>query len=189
MENEGGGMIGDLWRQARPLLLADALLGYLLGAGMARYLGNTLPFDRLVYGLLWLWMVQLAAHWLYARLGEGAAPQALSPEMRLRRDAPLWGAYTALTLGAVFSVVLLQSGALNSGSVLVMLGLLALAVAAALPPWRLADSLYRSLLPSLALAGLTPVWGFVLHAALPWQPVAIISLALAMLHFAAMLVF
>ncbi len=183
------GLPERLWRAALPWLLADALLGYLLGAGMARYLGEPFLNDRFLLGILWVWAVQLAAHWLYAYFAQPRRRRDLPAEDRLLNDAPLWAAFATLNLAAVSTVALLQAGALSGGVSLLMLAIVLGALLSAIPPFRLGDTLYRGLVPSIALAGLVPALGFLLQNAPPHRLLTMTTFPLTLLHYAAMLTF
>jgi len=136
-----------------------------------------------------VWGVQLAAHWLYAYFEQPRRGGDLPPEERLLNDAPLWAAFAMLSLAAISTVALLQAGALSGGVVLLMLAFSLGALVSALPPFRLGDTLYRGLIPSIALAGLVPALGFLLQGAPPHRLLNMTTFPLTLLHYAAMLTF
>ncbi len=182
-------LLGRLWQMSFPWLLLDALMGYLLGVGMLRYLGEPVSGDRFALGVLWVLGVQLAAHWLYAYFALPRRGRDLPLAERLLNDAPLWAAMALLTLVAVFTVALLAAGALSGGVALLMSAILLGALVSALPPFRLGDTLYRSLIPSIVLAGLVPALGFLLQGVPPHRLLTMTTFPLTLLHYAAMLTF
>ncbi len=181
----------NLLRISRPLLLLDATLLYTLGVGIARYLGATLSVNAFALGLAWVISLQLSAHTLYAYFtGLREAPnESQSGEQRLVRDIPLWVGITALTLMTTFSIVLIRSGSASGGTFIVMAQIALGAYVSALPPFRLADSIYRGLVPSIVLANFVPALAFMLQGGGLHRLVSMSTFPLTLLHYAMLVVF
>ena len=110
-------------------------------------------------------------------------------ERWLKRDLPLWIAITALTLTTSFTVLLIRSGQVSGGSIIVM-ALIALgAYASSIPPLRLADTVYRGLIPSILLANFVPALAFMLQEPELHRLVSMSTFPLTLLHYAMLLVF
>ena len=191
----------NLLRISRPLLLLDAVLVYFLGVGIARYLGAAVDADIFTLGLAWVLSLQLGAHYLYAyfrqtNLAESPfAHRALDLENEKGRqrwankDLPLWIAITALTLTTSITLLLIRTGQVSGGSYIVMALIVMGAIASALPPLRLADTVYRGLIPSILLANFVPALAFMLQEAELHRLVSMSSFPLTLLHYAMLLVF
>ena len=119
-------------RLSRPHLLIPTLLQYLLGIGMARYLGTPLDFDTVINGMLWLVALQLALHYLYEYFKVPANPAITNPppdvsrilgvgEDKLPRSAALLSGATMLTAVALLAYVFMRTSHLNTALVLFML--------------------------------------------------------------------
>ncbi len=191
----------NLLRISRPLLLVDTALMYTLGVGIARYLGAIIDANLFALGLAWLISLQIGAHYLYAyfrqtNLVDSPFAQRAydlendqGRERWVNRDMPLWIGITALTLTTSFTLLLIRSGQVSVGSYIVM-ALIALgAIASALPPLRLADTVYRGLIPSIILANFVPALAFMLQEAELHRLVSMSTFPLTLLHYAMLLVF
>ena len=188
----------NLLRISRPLLLLDAALVYALGVGIAHYLGAFIDANIFVLGLAWVLSLQLSAHYLYAYYSQGDTAGVHKPDLRpggdeigerLSQEFPLWVGITALTLTTSFTLLLIRSDAAAGGSYIVM-ALIALgAFASALPPTRLADTIYRGLIPSILLANFVPALAFMLQGEGLHRLVSMSTFPLTLLHYAMLLVF
>jgi len=174
---------------------------YTLGVGIARYLGAIIDANLFALGLAWLISLQIGAHYLYAyfrqtNLVDSPFAQRAydlendqGRERWVNRDMPLWIGITALTLTTSFTLLLIRSGQVSVGSYIVM-ALIALgAIASALPPLRLADTVYRGLIPSIILANFVPALAFMLQEAELHRLVSMSTFPLTLLHYAMLLVF
>jgi len=190
--------IRNLLRISQPLLLLDAALVYTLGTGIAHYMGAYINAGIYALGLAWVLSLQLSAHYLYAYFAHGvsagAHKQDLHPDgdeidARLSKELPLWVGITALALTSSFTLLLIRSDATAGGTYIVM-ALIALgAFASALPPLRLADTIYRGLIPSIVLANFVPALAFMLQGDGLHRLVSMSTFPLTLLHYAMLLVF
>jgi len=163
-------------RLSRPLFLVGGLLNYLLGLGIANYLGRPLNWTVVILGQLWVTSLQLATHYLneYFDFPHDASNRNRTAftggsgvlgreEGQLRPRIALIAAYCALTVTALATFVLSRLGSLNS----IVLTIMAFAVLGAIfystPPVRLSTSGYGELTTSILLANLVPAFGFALQ--------------------------
>ena len=187
----------NLLRISRPLFLLDAALLYALGGGIAHYLGTYSDASIFALGLAWVLTLQIGAHFLYAyfsRSGplntgqhnvDGAGGQS---DRRLSQEIPLYVGITALTLTTSFTLLLIRSGAAPAAAYLFM-GLIVMgAFMVALPPLRLADTLYRGLVPAIVLVNFVPALAFMLQGGGLHRLVSMSTFPLTLLHYAMLLV-
>lgn len=180
-----------LLRFSRPLNLILAALTYVLGAGIARYLGISL--DVVVF---WLGLGGiLLAHFSMSLLAEALRPvqqPSENDENRAERvnlrNAALLVAIGALAAAAVIAILLGQQGVLSSTAML-FLGLSLLAVLAyAVPPLRLVDAGLGEFTLAVHIAVIAPALGFVLQNGEYHRLVAIVSFPLTLLALAYFLI-
>jgi 1,4-dihydroxy-2-naphthoate octaprenyltransferase len=187
-------------RLSRPLYLFGGAVNYLLGVGIARYLGQPLDTDVLVLGLLWVAALQLATHYLNEYFDH--AHDALNPnrtlftggsgvlgidEGKLRPVVALFAAYTMLAFVVLLSYAIYASGALNPLVLFIMSIALLGAVFYSVPPVRLSGSGVGELTTSTLLAILVPAFGFSLQTGELHRLLALTTLPLLPLTMAAML--
>ena len=157
-----------------PLLLIAGVL-YLLGAGVARYLGFRIDWGLYWLGQAWLILMQFIT---YALNEYFESPVELRNPNKtllhgssgslnlglLPRPVALWAsAAGGLTL-SMLSVLLIQKTTASVESNLVMLILLLTGLSYSIPPMRLSGSGYGELLSSFLITGLVPVFAFTLQA-------------------------
>ncbi|MBM3145173.1 MAG: hypothetical protein FJ010_09425 [Chloroflexi bacterium] len=185
-------------RISQPLLLLDAALVYTLGVGIAHYLGATIDMGIFALGLAWVISLQLGAHFLYAYFAHGHSspvrqddPLMTGPEInpRLAREIPLWVGLTALTLTTSFTLLLMRSSGASVGVYIVMVLIALGAFVSALPPLRLADTIYRGLIPSVVLANFVPALAYILQAQDIHRLLSMSTFPLTLLHYAMLFVF
>jgi len=170
-----------------PWLLANSTLTYLMGLGVAHYLG--VPLDVGLAWLGWLWAMALLAG---AFLLDGAWTFAQS---RSRLDesaqawlrAGFWGAFGLLSLGAAISISLLRTDTQQPVLWILMLVTVGLLLWYALPPWQAARSGYGEIVMAVVGGGLMPALGFVLQAGSMHRLLAMTTLAMPFLYLAAIL--
>jgi 1,4-dihydroxy-2-naphthoate octaprenyltransferase len=187
-------------RLSRPLYLFGGAVNYLLGVGIARYLGQPLNTDVLVLGLLWVAALQLATHYLNEYFDH--AQDALNPnrtpftggsgvlgigEGKLRPVVALFAAYTMLAFVVILAYAINATGALNPLVLLIMSIALLGAVFYSVPPVRLSGSGVGELTTSTLLAILVPAFGFSLQTGELHRLLALTTLPLLPLTMAAML--
>jgi 1,4-dihydroxy-2-naphthoate octaprenyltransferase len=197
------------FRLLHPWLSLGVSLLYLLGAGLARYLGATLDWTSFWSGLAWVVLIQSGGSLLLAyfdpRLLERL--QELQPRSRLS-DTPgspiqtgpspldgfalvryqraiLVAAFACLAVAGSLSILVALAG--RAGSALLvwlLLGALG-AVFYSAPPLRLGASGYGELLLAVLLGQVVPAIGFILqeggfHPLLSTSSLPLVVLALAM---------
>lgn len=176
-------------RYLRPLSLFFAFLAWLLGTGIARYLGEDISWPVFTLGLILGVALLLATFWLAEAFRLPLAPlePGETPRQRVRlRSALLSASYAALALAFACALTLLLMRKLSPSSGLLMgLGFLFVAVYA-VPPLRLGDAGYGEFLLAFFLAIFLPALSFLLqsgdfHRLLPVVTFPLLLLALAWL--------
>jgi len=180
-----------LLRLSRPLNIIFAVLSYLLGAGIAQYLGVTQNVVVFWLGLGGVLLAQFSMGMLAEALRSIEQPSN-SNENRadrvLLRNAALMASIGALSAAAVIAIILGQEEALTP-VVMLFLGLSLLAVLAyAVPPLRLVDAGFGEFLLAVHIALVAPALGFVLQQGEYHRLVAIVSFPLTLLALAYFLV-
>lgn len=181
----------NLLRLSRPLNIIFAVLTYVLGAGIARYLGIT---HNLVVFWLGLGGISLA-QFSMGLLAEAHRPvqqpsdndEHRAERVNLRNEA-LIVSVSALAAIAVIAILLVLQGAL-SPVVMLFSGLSLVAVLVyAVPPLRLVDAGLGEFTLAVHIAMIAPALGFVLQAGEYHRLVAIISFPLTLLALAYFLI-
>ena len=183
--------LSNLLRLSRPLNIVFAVLTYVLGAGIARYLGIN---HNLVVFWLGLGGISLA-QFSMGLLAEAHRP-VLQPSdndenraerVNLRNEA-LIVSISALAAMALIAILLVLQGAFSPVAML-FLGLSLVAVLAyAVPPLRLVDAGFGEFTLAVHIAMIAPALGFVLQEGEYHRLVAIISFPLTLLALAYFLI-
>lgn len=181
----------NLLRLSRPLNIVFVVLTYMLGAGIARYLGISQKQVIFWLGLLGVSMTQFSMS-LLAEANRPVDQPSDNNENRAERvnlrKAALILSVTALAVVAVIALFLTQEGALTP-VVILFLGLSLIAVLAyAVPPLRLVDAGLGEFTLAVHIAMVAPALGFVLQQGEYHRLVAIISFPLTLLALAYLLV-
>jgi 1,4-dihydroxy-2-naphthoate octaprenyltransferase len=185
---------------AQPLALLAGILFYALGVGIANYLGFSVNLVDYWLGQAVVSTLQLGSSYLkvYYDLLE-QPPKRRRKELQLPHQEPgdddvrvdlprnvvLLAALSALTVGAVFTVLLLSRGVINLAT-MVMLGVaFVLAFFYAVPPLRLVYTGYGELAQAILVANLIPALAFLfqtgeVHRLLPMLTFPLTALYLAM---------
>jgi 1,4-dihydroxy-2-naphthoate octaprenyltransferase len=178
-----------LAKLSRPLHLILATLTYVLGAGIARYLGHPVHVAAFGLGLLAALALQVASYWLveYFRLPLTPLAKDETPRQRETLRTTLFQSAAALlTVSAAVVVTQLLTHLLPAAAGIV-LGLMAVFfVAYATPPLRLSEIGYGELLLAIYLGTLLPILAFLLqfgefHRLLTFATFPLTLLALAYL--------
>jgi 1,4-dihydroxy-2-naphthoate octaprenyltransferase len=155
-----------IWK--RLLFILGGGMLYSLGAGIAHYLGTGLDWSAYLAGQGCITFLQLCAMFLKDYF-DSFAPDLKNktgrfvPKGILPRQQALMVAATALTGGAVLTVLMQRSGWLNL-TALFILGLgLFIALFYSAPPFRLAESGYGELSLAILLSNLAPALAFELQ--------------------------
>ena len=172
------------------------ILTYVLGGGIAKYLGHTLLYPRFWAGMLAVILLMLSSYVLklYYDLIDASSPlrrmqkdldEIDQAAQRFSRPSVLLVAFTILTAGAAVTVLLIAEGAI-SFSGLVMLGAaFLLAFFYAVPPVRLVYRGYGELVEGILITSLVPGLAFILqtgdlHRLLPMLTFPLLALFLAL---------
>jgi 1,4-dihydroxy-2-naphthoate octaprenyltransferase len=180
-----------LIRLSRPLNTIFAVLTYVLGAGIARYLGILQDIVVFLLGLGGILLAQFSMGLLAEALRPVDQPSENDEnhaERVLLRNAALMVSVGALAAIAVIAILLGQEGVV-SPVVLLFMGLsLLLVLAYAVPPLRLVDAGFGEFTLAVHIAMIAPALGFILQAGEYHRLVGIISFPLTLLALAYFLV-
>ena len=180
-----------LVRLSRPLNIVFAILTYVLGAGIARYLGISQNVIVFWLGLGGIALAQLSMDLLAEALRSVEQPSENDenrPERVQLRNAALMISVGALAAAGVIAFLLSREGVLSPVAML-FLGLSLLAVLAyAVPPLRLVDVGFGEFTLAVHIAMIAPALGFVLQEGVYHRLVGIVSFPLTLLALAYFLV-
>ena len=164
-----------LIKLSRPFFLLGSASQYLLGVGMARYLGATLDGYLIILGLVWVWTIQLTTHFLneyYDQHIDNDVPNRTpfsggsgvlgDGEDQLNPEIGKLAAGAALTLVAFVTIAILQAGGISASVALVMVLIFLGSFFYATPPVRLLGTGYGELTTAIILGNLVPALGFLL---------------------------
>lgn len=185
---------------SRPVLLLGGVGLMLLGAGIARYLGNTINWEVFWLGAIWIILVQLSAQYLNEyfdvavdsfnenRTIFSGGSGVLGPgEDKLTRKTALSAFVVVTSLAAALVLIMLWSQGLNSLSGGLMLAIYLGGVAYSLPPVQLARTGYGEFTASLLVGYLVPMLGFALQTGETHRLVSMASLPVVLLLLVFML--
>ncbi len=180
-----------LLRLSRPLNAIFAVLTYILGAGIARYLGITQNVAAFWLGLGGIVLAQFSMSLLAEALRPVEQPSEDDknrPERVLLRNAGLAASIGALGAAAAIALMLGWVGALSPVA-MIFLGLsLLIVLAYAVPPLRMVDAGFGEYALAVHIALIAPAVGFVLQGGEYHRVVGIVSFPLALLALAYFLV-
>ncbi|NOY98150.1 MAG: UbiA family prenyltransferase [Chloroflexi bacterium] len=180
-----------LFEFSRPLRLALAALTYLLGMGIARYLGRAQNVAAFWLGLGWALLIFLALDLLTAYFRPPNEP-LIEDETPARRNwlraAFFQVSVAALGAVAVLTVLMLRAGLLNPPTVLFLVLAFLAALAYALPPLRLVNSGFGELTLAILLVNLLPALAFLLQTGEFHRLLAMVTFPLTALALAFFLV-
>jgi 1,4-dihydroxy-2-naphthoate octaprenyltransferase len=174
---------------ARPLLILLTVLTYSLGAGITRYLGHPINIAPLGLGLLAILAIQVAAFWLVEFFHLPFTPLARGETPRNRealRTGLLQSAMALLTVSGATVVTLLIARLLPVSAGILIVLIILLFYAYAVPPMRLSDLGYGELILAIALGTIYPALAFFIqygeyHRLLTFATFPLTLLALAYL--------
>ncbi|MBN2502159.1 MAG: prenyltransferase [Anaerolineales bacterium] len=186
-------------RLSRPHLLVPSVMQYLLGIGIARYLGTPLDLDMVINGMLWIVALQLAVHYLYEYFKVPANPAITNPppdvstilgagEEMLPRSTALLSGATMLTAVALLAFGFISTGQLNMALGLFMLLMFVGGLAIVVPPFRLANSGYGELTAAILISNFIPAFALLLVSGDLNRLLAMTTFPLTLLFLAAVLV-
>lgn len=163
----------NLTQHIRPLHLMTALALYLVGAGLARYLGARMDYSLLGLGLSWLLCLQLAVFLLgdYFKIsfvppvlpaGYGSHPaseQDRSPSSQLL----LFGALALFSVAGVLTILIRTAGALTPAVGLVLGACFLFSTLLIMPGLNLKVSAIGEFMISICLVVFPPALSFIMQ--------------------------
>jgi 1,4-dihydroxy-2-naphthoate octaprenyltransferase len=181
----------SLLRLSRPLNIIFSALTYVLGAGIARYLGISNDLVLFWLGLGGIVLVQFSIGLLGEALRPVDQPSENDEDRAQRvnlRNAALLVSIGALATVTFIAILLGREGAFTP-IVQLFLGLsLVVVLAYAVPPLRLVDSGFGEFTLAVHIAVIAPALGYVLQAGEYHRLVAIVSFPLTLLALAYFLI-
>lgn len=179
-----------LLRLARPVFLLFAALMYVLGAGIARFLGQFVAPEAFWLGLGGAILVQMGMNLLGEAFRSARDPFVPDENAILRRtvrDAALYLSVGALAAQVLIVFVWFQEGRLSPATILCLCLSLMVSIAYAVPPLRLLDRGFGELLLTIQMAYLLPSLGFLVQASTFHRLLNALIVPLAFLVLAALL--
>jgi 1,4-dihydroxy-2-naphthoate octaprenyltransferase len=177
----------SILRLSRPLYLLLIALTYILGAGMAHFLGKSQISTALWLGLVGVMLAQLSMNLLaevFRPLNEPIVPNESAAERRSTRDAALYVSIAALASLGVIAFLLYKDRLLNSSAFLFIGTSLFVLLIYSVPPLRLIDKGFGELLLSVQIAYLSPSIAYLLQAGSYHNLVVFISTPLVLIMLA-----
>ena len=175
------------WRVARPLSLLAGILLYALGGGIANYLGYSIDWTAYWLGQAALTALQLSSYFLREYFDRVGRPLPRREEKGPPDAAFLQIAATALTAGAVLTVLMLAIGKLNLAAFVFLGVAVLLSIAYAVPPMRLVYSGYGELVMAILMTNLFPSLAYLLQVGELHRLLAMLTFPLTFLYLAGML--
>jgi 1,4-dihydroxy-2-naphthoate polyprenyltransferase len=160
-------LLRPLSRFSRPLNVLLIALTYVLGVGIARYLGISPRVQAFWLGLAGVLLAQVTMGLLAEvfRVSADATADAVEAgRQRTARETALYVAVAALAACALIAFVLYRDGALTSSTLVCLAASLLIIVLYAVPPLRLLERGFGELLLAIHVAYLGPSIGFLLQA-------------------------
>lgn len=154
-------------RLTRPLYLLLAAVTYVLGTGIARYLGHPQVPAVFWLGLVGVLLAQASMSLLvevFRPANEPIMPGETASERKAVYDAALYVSVGSLAAASFVAVLLFQDGHLTPAAMLFLAFSLVTLILYAVPPLRLFDKGFGELLLALHLAYVIPSIGFLLEA-------------------------
>ncbi len=175
---------------SRPIQLMLAALTYMLGGGIAHYLGRPVHAASFWLGLLAV-LALLSATSLfseYFRMPLLLAPGETPRQRERLRVTLLQVSYAALTLSAIAILTLLLTRSLNfSADIMFVLAILFM-VAYAIPPMHLSETGYGELILAVTLGTLLPALAFLIQYGQLQRLLAITTFPLTLLALVYLLI-
>jgi len=178
-------------RMSRPVNLLLIALTYVLGVGIARYLGVSQDIVPFWLGLVGVVLAQFSMSLLAEALRPVEQPSENDENRAERvnlRKSSLMVSIGALAVMAVITILLSQSGALSPVAMLFLSLSLLLILAYAVPPIRWVDAGLGEFVLAVHVAVVAPALGFVLQQGEYHRLVAIVSFPLTLLALAYFLI-
>jgi len=161
---------------SRPFFLLGGAGQFILGVGIANYLGSNIDWSVFGVGLGWVLTMQLATHYLNEYFDafidqfrtnrtpfSGGSGVLGEGEDLLPRSVALVAAVGMLTITTFFTLNLIRNNYLNPSIAVVMVTIFLLAFFYSVPPVKLSQSGYGELTTAFLVANLIPAFGFMLQ--------------------------
>ncbi len=181
----------ELVRLGRPLHLLLSSLSYLLGAGIASYLGAALSSVAFWLGLVWIVLVQMSFTLLAQHFRAVTEPlldhDSLNQRIRFRYLL-LLTASASLTIAVVLALIMLRIGLLTSSTLLFLALIVILLLVYAVPPFRLIHTGFGEFILAILIANLPASLAFLLQTGEYHRLVGFITFPLILLGFAWLIV-
>jgi 1,4-dihydroxy-2-naphthoate octaprenyltransferase len=179
----------EILRISHPWVLLVSFLLYAMGAGIAVYLGSSVRWDVYLAGQGAVVLLLLSSYYLHEfySLPAVSAFERSVPVPVLSRNNLLVVTATTLTAGAVLTVMLFASGALNPPAFIFVALAFVLALAFAMPPLNLASIGYGDLVLAILVSNLVPGLAFLLQYGEFHRMLALLTFPLTFLYLAASL--
>ena len=148
-----------IFRLSRPLLILLAALTYVLGAGIARYLGHPPVFSDFWLGLIGVLLAQMSMSLLVEVFRPANEPRVADESPAQRKaiyDSALYVSIAALSSDAVIAFLLYKDGSLTPPAFLFLAISLLVLVIYSVPPARVFDKGFGELMLSVHLAYVIP---------------------------------
>ena len=184
----------QLLKLSRPVFLIAGLGLYILGAGIARYLGNGVNGGSFVLGLLWVLFTQMAALFLNEYFDEpvdrenesrtifsGGSGVLGNQEHKLNRKVALSGFVVATSLAVALILSMLWAKALTPGAALLMVLIYTGGLVYSLPPFQLIRAGYGEFVAAIIGGYLVPMLAFIIQTGEAHRLVAMASLPIVLL--------
>jgi 1,4-dihydroxy-2-naphthoate octaprenyltransferase len=181
----------NLVRVSRPLYLLLAALAYLLGAGLADYLGNphaAAPFWLGLASILLALVAMFLLSEVFRPFADPILPDETLAKRRSLRDQMLYVSVIALGLLLVAIFVIHNGGHLSPSAILYYFILLGLSLVYGVPPFRLVNRGFGEVILAVQLAYVIPSLAFLLQAGAYHRLLAMVVFPLMALALAAMIV-
>ncbi len=178
-----------VFRLSRPVFLLLAGLMYVLGAGIAKFLGEFVSAGAFWLGLGGAILAQMSMNLLaevFRPANDPLLPDQTREQRRALRDAALYLAIGGLGAAAVIAFILFSEGRLSLPALLCLGISLGASLAYGVPPMRFLDRGLGELLLAFQLSYLLPAIGFLLQAASFHRLLNAIVIPLAFLVLAAL---
>ena len=185
---------------SRPLYILIAILLYMLGVGIARYLTGQVDWTSYILGFAWVVLLLLGFQylseyfypdnmydgqkWWFTPFSGGSGAIGIG---KLSRQVALWAGLTCLTITASFTVIIYQYQKLTGQNTLILVLMVLGELAFSLPPLRIVTSGYGELMMSIIMVGLIPAMAFSLQGHEIHRILIMVSFPLATLYLGMLL--
>ncbi len=179
-----------IFRLSRPLFLLLAALTYILGAGIAHFLGKPQIPTAFWLGLVGVVFAQLSMSLLsevFRPFNEPIVPDESAADRKAIRDSGLYVSIAGLASLAVIAFLLYKDRLLSPSAFLFITVSLFVLLIYSVPPLRLIDKGFGELLLSVQIAYISPSIAYLLQAGAYHNLVVFISTPLLLLMLAMLL--